>query len=142
MTEEEDRAVMGLQTKKALYEDAKAAGADFGEPRQLLTAAEADLAPDAKFNLGDVFITTGAMLRLSGPKYGDAILLMHQTGEWGAVCDEDKAANNQAIELGNRILSAYPINPLEECKGHGENTVWVITEADRFSTTILLPEEY
>jgi len=61
------------------------------------------------------------------------ILTRHQSGDWGDLDDEDKAANDQAVEYGNRILSAYKL--------YGEK-VWVITERDRSVTTLLFPSEY
>jgi len=38
--------------------------------------------------------------------------------------------------------AAYPIDPAKPCKGHGDNCLWIITEADRSATTFLLPDEY
>lgn len=69
-------------------------------------------------------------------------LTRHVIGDWGHVCVEDKAANDEAIRIGNRILSAYPLDPGKPGKGWGENTLWIITEADRSLTTLLLPSEY
>jgi hypothetical protein len=46
------------------------------------------------------------------------------------------------LKGGSRILSAYPIDPAKPCKGFGDNTLWIITEADRSATTFLLPDEY
>ncbi|KWT91757.1 hypothetical protein APY03_3194 [Variovorax sp. WDL1] len=46
------------------------------------------------------------------------------------------------MQAGLRILSAYAIDPAKPCAGHGDNCLWIITEADRAVTTILLPEEY
>ncbi|MBN8927619.1 MAG: hypothetical protein J0H19_13455, partial [Rhodospirillales bacterium] len=66
----------------------------------------------------------------------------HVSGDWGCVCDEDKALNDEAVELGNRILSAYPIDPAKPCEGFGDNCLWIITERDRSVTTFLLPSEY
>jgi len=63
-------------------------------------------------------------------------------GDWGCVDAEDRKTNDEAVSLGARILSAYPIDPEKPCKGFGENTLWIITEADRSVTTFLLPEEY
>ena len=69
-------------------------------------------------------------------------LARHARGDWGNVCPEDAAANDLATHEGTRIISAYPIDPTRPCKGHGENCLWIITEADRSVTTFLLPEEY
>lgn len=63
-----------------------------------------------------------------------ALLGRHLGGNWGDVPPEDAEANNQAVQCGGRILSAYRI---------GANArIWVITEADRSATTFLLPSEY
>lgn len=58
----------------------------------------------------------------------------HFRGDWGDVVDEDWRANDQALQNGGRLLSAY--HTLSGTK------FWIITEADRSATTILLPEEY
>jgi hypothetical protein len=47
-----------------------------------------------------------------------------------------------AVKDGSRILSAYPLDPAKSSKGYGENTLWIITEADRSMTNFLLPDEY
>ena len=58
----------------------------------------------------------------------------HVTGDWGPnLCDEDRQANWDALEHGDRILSKYEWR---------EHQIYVITEADRSSTMILLVEEY
>ena len=58
----------------------------------------------------------------------------HLSGDWGDMCEEDKALNEEAVRLGNeRIMSVY--------KQNGD-TLWIITEADRSYTTILFPDEY
>lgn len=101
-----------------------------------------------KFSLGRVVVTTIALDALAKPYPGgeigfvSAMLARHLSGDWGVICDEDKASNDEALEHGSRILSAYPIDPSRPSIGFGENTLWIITEADRSSTTILLPTEY
>lgn len=60
-------------------------------------------------------------------------LTRHACGDWGDVPPEDAAANQVSIERGTRILSSYKV---------ASATVWVITEADRSSTTLLFPSEY
>lgn len=86
-----------------------------------------------KFELGQVLITPGARDDL---ELKDVIssLVRHAGGDFGDVCEEDKAYNEEAVESGDRILSAY----------HDRNGVkfWIITEWDRSATTILLPSEY
>ena len=62
-------------------------------------------------------------------------LSRHLRGDWGEeLCPEDKTENELSLKNGFRLLSSYRVNATE--------TVWVITEADRSSTTILLPSEY
>jgi hypothetical protein len=67
----------------------------------------------------------------------DDILLgiqRHQAGDWGELSDENREANDQALVQGTRILSAYTAVT--------GTRFWIITEADREATTVLLPEDY
>lgn len=57
----------------------------------------------------------------------------HFTGDWGEVCEEDKRTNDAALDNGARVLSCYSLRG---------SRLWIITEADRSSTTVLTPEEY
>ncbi|MDD3581332.1 MAG: hypothetical protein PHW74_09955 [Desulfobacca sp.] len=93
------------------------------------------------FNLGQIVATPGALKAMS-PRRLTKLLIRHASGDWGVVCAEDAAENDRASHEGFRILSAYPIDPDKPCKGHGENCLWIITEADRSVTTFLLPNEY
>lgn len=70
-----------------------------------------------------------------GVRYGQVLdcLKRHVSGDWGDVCSDDAALNDEALKLGNRILSVYTVD---------DRVIWIITEADRSSTTILFPEEY
>lgn len=94
-----------------------------------------------RFPLGQVLATPGAV-RACSSAYLTKCLLRHAAGDWGLVCPEDKAINDQALIDGDRLLSAYPIDPAKPCKGYGDNCLWIITEADRSVTTFLLPDEY
>lgn len=58
---------------------------------------------------------------------------MYLYEDWGVTCSEDAQANDKAIVMGERILAAY-----ETCKGR----IWIITDENRNSTTILFPSEY
>ena len=90
------------------------------------------------FSVGDVVATPGALDLLD--RHGvnaSTILRRHMWGDFGKVCAEDRTANLAAIGNGARILSAYEVGP----DGKTER-LWVITEADRSSTTLLLPAEY
>jgi hypothetical protein len=87
------------------------------------------------FPLGRVVATPGALEALSNAQQGASLFLdLHQTGEWGDVSDDDRAANTLALLTGERILSVY--RTAQNVK------LWVVTEADRSSTCILLPDEY
>lgn len=87
----------------------------------------------SKFELGQVLITPGAKEALS---HNDVVKALgrHRRCDFGEVCEEDKALNEEAVEHGDRILSAY-------IDRNGEK-FWIITEWDRSATTILLPSEY
>lgn len=93
------------------------------------------------FSLGQVVATPGAISSVD-PRRMMESLTRHARGDWGLVCPEDAELNNQATHEGYRILSAYAIDPDKPAKGHGDNCLWIITEADRSVTTFLLPDEY
>lgn len=94
-----------------------------------------------RFQLGQIVATPGALEACSNA-FMQKCLARHLTGDWGCVSDEDSKANDAALSNGERILSAYPIDPAQPCEGFGANTLWIITEADRSATTFLLPDEY
>jgi hypothetical protein len=88
-----------------------------------------------RFPLGRVVATPGALSALEKAEQLPAEFLdRHVNGDWGEVPDADKQENEGAIEQGNRILSAYTTSAGER--------MWVLTEADRSATTLLVPEEY
>ena len=93
------------------------------------------------FPLGQIVATPGALEAVANSRMFECLQL-HASGDWGNVCPEDAELNNQATHEGTRIHSAYAIDPAMPCQGHGDNCLWVITEADRSATTFLLPEEY
>lgn len=94
-----------------------------------------------RFDLGQLVATPGALDACS-PAHLNACLARHVQGDWGVVSADDQATNDQALVDGDRVLSAYPIDPAQPCKGYGDNCLWIITEADRSVTTFLLPDEY
>jgi hypothetical protein len=98
-------------------------------------------ARDPLFELGLIVATPGALAALPDHKR-IACLIRHACGDFGILCAKDVEANRDAIKHCFRILSAYPIDPAKPCKGHGDNTLWIITDADRSVTTFLLPDEY
>jgi hypothetical protein len=105
-----------------------------------VTAPSTPAAPP-RFAAGATVATPGA-LEACTFDYMLRCLKRHLRGDWGCVCAEDAETNNAAVTDGNRILSAYPIDPAKPSEGFGKNTLWIITEADRSVTTFLLPEEY
>ena len=88
------------------------------------------------FNMGQVVATRGAIRAMQENKI-DALSLLqrHVNGDWGCVPEEDKLENQRSLENGYRVMSSYPLND------RGEK-LWIITEADRSSTCLLLPDEY
>ncbi len=87
------------------------------------------------FELGQIVATPGALRALQeAEQLPGAFLDRHVTGDWGELGDEDKQANEQALREDLRILSAYTTSAGVK--------LWVITEADRSATTMLLPSEY
>ena len=87
-----------------------------------------------RFPLGRSVATPGALRVLAETGTPPATLLArHQNGDWGNVPREDARENELSVKDGLRILSSYQM---------GDETLWVITEADRSVTTILRPDEY
>lgn len=90
----------------------------------------------ASFALGQVVATPGALHALEAAHITPAQLLArHQLGDWGDLDAHDRAVNRKALVLGYRLLSAYTLPESGE-------KIWIITEADRSVTTLLLPSEY
>ncbi len=87
------------------------------------------------FDLGKTVATPGALEALQRSGQSPAVFLQrHNNGDWGDVDGHDQKENAIAVREGGRILSSY--------KTLLGEVVWVITEADRSSTCLLLPEEY
>jgi hypothetical protein len=94
-----------------------------------------------KFPLGRVYATPGALELIErSNQTAHTFLARHVCGDWGLVHSDDAADNEHAAADGNRIVSSYAIGAagLEGAAG----VIWIITEADRSSTTLLLPGEY
>ena len=87
------------------------------------------------FPAGRIVATPGALALLEeAQKSPSEFLSRHLRGDWGDLCPEDKAENELSLKHGFRLMSSYRISD-------GEN-LWIITEADRSVTTLLLPAEY
>ena len=88
-----------------------------------------------KFRLGKIVATPGAIEALADAGQSPMeFIARHLRGDWGDCCPEDAQANDDALRHGERLLSVY-----QTAKGV---KIWVISEADRSSTCLLLPEEY
>jgi hypothetical protein len=88
----------------------------------------------APLPLGRVVATPGALKLLTEAReHPFNYLARHATGDWGDLCAFDRRQNEIALRDGYRVLSSYEVLA---------GRVWIITEADRSITTILLPEEY
>jgi len=105
-------------------------------PIRLITTKELLMpARDGLFRLGRVVATPAVLQAIDNT--GESLiayLSRHCHGDWGELTDGDKQANIEALAGGTRILSAYHL--IDRTK------IWIITEADRSSTCILLPSEY
>ena len=90
---------------------------------------------DAKFFPGVVVITPGALeaFQTTGEEI-QLFLTRHLRGDWGDLDSHDRRENEYSLRHGLRLLSAYALKD--------GTKIWVITEADRSATTILLPDEY
>jgi len=89
----------------------------------------------ASFDPGRIVATAGALEALE--RAGETpitFLRRHVAGDWGNVDEHDRAENDLSVREGFRLLSAYELSD--------RTKIWIITEADRSSTTILLPSEY
>lgn len=86
-----------------------------------------------KFGMGMLFATANAQSRLNMVEIMLA-LRRHSIGDWGEVCKDDHAANEQALLDGTRLFSVY--------RSFAGEKFWIITEADRSATTVLMPQDY
>jgi hypothetical protein len=87
----------------------------------------------AKFSLGHIVATPNALNHLTQDDIRSGII-RHQSGDWGDLDEDDRKENDMALEKGTRLLSAY--------QASNGTKFWIITEADKSSTTVLLPEDY
>jgi len=88
---------------------------------------------EKRLPLGQVVMTGGIQGEVDLFEISIA-LRNHSVGRWGKCCAEDAKTNDDALEHGERIISSW-----DDSKGV---RFWIITEADRSSTTVLLPDEY
>lgn len=90
-----------------------------------------------KFELGQTVMTRSVSHFMKENNFGNQdiaeLLHKHETGDWGIVSEADKQSNDEAVQDGERILSAYML---------GDQKLWVITEWNRSVTTVLFPDDY
>jgi hypothetical protein len=87
------------------------------------------------FSPGRLVATPGSLALLERTNKSPVeFLSRHLRGVWGDLCQEDKTGNELGLQYGLRLLSSYQVTDTEK--------IWIITEADRSVTTLLLPEEY
>ena len=87
------------------------------------------------FPLGQTVATPGALDALAkAGQEPSAFLSRHVRGDWGEISDGDRQMNDEGVIAGDRLLSAYTLSTGVK--------IWVITEADRSATSLILPEEY
>jgi hypothetical protein len=88
----------------------------------------------ARFAVGQIVATPGALAALEDAADNPALFLRrHVTGDWGEVDEHDRHQNEFSVEHGFRLLSSYTLS--------NGTRIWIITEADRSATTLLLPSE-
>lgn len=89
----------------------------------------------ALFPFGQTVATPGALAALAeAGNSGLEYLARHASGDWGDVGAEDAKENELSLREGFRLLSSYKLPTGAK--------LWIITEADRSVTTLLLPDEY
>ena len=103
----------------------------------------------ARFSMGQIVATPGALQLLQETGFSAAALISrHVHGSWGDLCEEDRAENEFAVSRRLRRLSCYRLVDAERLaatprdKRSSLPTLWIITEADRSVTTLLLPSDY
>jgi len=103
--------------------------------RRLCAVCGVEVPVPGLFGLGVLSATVGALaMCAAGLTTPPALVARHWTGDWGEISPEDHGLNEDAIRDGARVFSVYHL--------HGGGRVWVITDADRHATTLLLPSEY
>ena len=101
-------------------------GRDNGRERDPLVRPEG-------FELGQMLMTPGVQEQVP-PSERLRAVRRHARGDWGELDAEDRSANDAALKHGGRLLSSY--------RTEAGVKFWIITEADRSATTVLLPDEY
>ena len=88
--------------------------------------------PIARFRLGKIVVTPNALQQLT-PDDILAAIQRHQTGDWGELSSADSQENERSLRQGLRLSSLY--------RARNGKKFWLITEANRSATSVLLPED-
>ena len=105
------------------------------DQRWLENAVKQQLSGNHRFALGQIVATPGALDALAqAGQTAEEFISRHVVGDWGTLPTEDVQANEDSVEKGGRLLSAYHLSD--------GTKIWLITEWDRSATTLLLPSEY
>jgi hypothetical protein len=100
-----------------------------------MTIANARTQNGQRLKLGQVVATPNALRALEeANQVPEEFLARHAAGDWGEVGSEDWQENELSVREGFRVLSSYTLST--------GTKIWIITEADRSATTVLLPEDY
>ena len=103
------------------------------------------------FPTGEFLVTPGALLASIACQANlEGYLERHACGDWGVLDAHDRRVNEEALRNGHRILSAYDLpadkadSELDKADGESQTSIriWIITDADRRRSTVLLPDEY
>ncbi len=87
------------------------------------------------FDLGHVVVTPGANQALKNAcQTASHFLNRHLSADWGDLCESDLRLNDEAVKHGGQLLSSYRLST--------GLTLWIVTEADRSHTVVLMPEEF
>jgi hypothetical protein len=87
----------------------------------------------SKFQLGRLLATPNALAQLTQTDITTA-LARHVQGDWGEVDTHDRQENEFSLKEGFRLFSVY--------RSKQDVKFWIITEADRSLTTVLMPADY
>jgi len=106
------------------------------ESEQEIVGNEVVVVKGTEIELGKVVVTANLQEHLGDKAFRliPNIIARYSAGDWGDVDPEDAKMNDAAVKSGCRIMSVYKLKDDLE--------IWAITEADRSSTTLLLPEDY
>jgi hypothetical protein len=118
-----------------------------GSPHRVCHSCMQRAGATARLKIGQIVATARASALDS--ELLNRCMMRHAAGDWGILDDEDRAQNNDNVEAGGRLQSAYIIDEAKHARlrglphaGDPSNTLYVITEHDRSVTTLLLADEY